>query len=79
MIVDTEQEYLIFFLKIEVVIDNMTRDVSNITGEFILVKTRIIHIAGAPNQNTIYRTIRKNFIGCLRNVSNFFVKSSFLL
>jgi hypothetical protein len=28
----------------------------------------VIYVGGAPKQNTIYRTIRKNFIGCLRNV-----------
>ena len=49
----------------------MRRDSSNLTGDFISMQTRFIYIGGAPKQNTIYRSIRKNFIGCLRNVSNF--------
>jgi hypothetical protein len=47
----------------------MKRENVNLTGDFISMKTRVIYIGGTPKQNTIYRTIRKNFIGCLRNVS----------
>jgi hypothetical protein len=46
----------------------MKKDHTNLTGEFIAMKTRVIYIGGVPQQTTIYRTIRKNFIGCLRNV-----------
>lgn len=46
----------------------MKRDLSEITGNFISIKMSIIYIGGAPKQNTIYRTIHKYFIGCLRNV-----------
>ena len=50
-------------------IDNMKRDQSNITGDFIALQTRYIYIGGIAKQTTIYRTIRKNFIGCLKNVN----------
>lgn len=52
----------------------MKKDHSNLTGEFIGMQTRIIYIGGSPKQTTIYRTIRKNFIGCLRNVIDFFFR-----
>lgn len=59
----------IFLFKIEILIDNKKRDLSHFSGEFISMKTRVIYVGGAPNHNTIYRSIRKNFIGCLRNVT----------
>lgn len=55
--------------QIDIVIDEVKRDASNLTGEFIAMQTRVIYVGGAPQQSTIYRTIRKNFIGCLRNVT----------
>jgi len=55
--------------KIEILIDQMKREHLNLTGDFISMQTRVIYIGGAPKQNTVYRTIRKNFIGCLRNVT----------
>jgi hypothetical protein len=55
--------------KIELVIDNIKRETGALTGEFIAVQTaRAVYIGGVPKTNTVYRTIRKNFIGCLRNV-----------
>ena len=55
--------------QVEITVDQMRRESSNLTGEFIAMQTRIIYVGGAPQQNTVYRTIRKNFIGCLRNVT----------
>jgi hypothetical protein len=68
--------------QIEVIVDNMKRDTMTIDGDFISMTTRAIYIGGAPMQNTIYRTIRKNFIGCLKNViyfSKFFTLSFWLM
>ena len=62
-------QLFVCLFKIDISIDNMRRDSSNLTGEFISMQTRVIYVGGVPNQNTIYRTIRKNFIGCLRNVT----------
>lgn len=55
--------------QIEIAIDNLKRDESSLTGEFIAMQTRIIYVGGAPQDHTIYRSIRKNFIGCLKNVT----------
>ena len=55
--------------QIEILIDNIKRDLSSVSGQFISMKTRLIYVGGAPKHNTIYRSIRKNFIGCLRNVT----------
>lgn len=49
-------------------VDNVKKESSGFTGDFIATQTRTIYIGGVPKQNIIYRTIRKNFIGCLRNV-----------
>ena len=47
----------------------MKRESGTMPGEFIAMQARLIYIGGVPKQNTVYRTIRKNFIGCLRNVT----------
>ena len=47
----------------------MKKETGNLNGDFIAMYTRVIYVGGAPKQNTVYRTIKKNFIGCLRNVS----------
>ena len=47
----------------------MKRDSSNLTGEFITMQIKNIYVGGTPKQTTIYRTIRKNFIGCLKNAT----------
>jgi hypothetical protein len=46
----------------------MKKDRFNITGDFRSFQTGTIFIGGASNENYIHRTIRKNYIGCLRNV-----------
>ncbi|CAF0848819.1 unnamed protein product [Brachionus calyciflorus] len=54
---------------IEIIIDNIKKDQNNLTGDFISMVTRFIYFGGVPKENRIYRTIHKNFIGCVRNVT----------
>ena len=65
----TQQNSYFIFLKIEIVVNNMKREKINVTGDFRSFQAGVIYVGGAPNQNNIHRIIRKNFIGCLRNVT----------
>jgi hypothetical protein len=46
----------------------MKKDLTNLPNDLLHMQTRVLHIGGATKQNALRRTIRKNFIGCLRNV-----------
>ena len=52
---------------IRIVIDDLIKEESNLDGEFISMSNKIIYVGGVPI-NTNYRTIYKNFIGCIRNL-----------
>lgn len=56
------------FRSIEIIIDDIKKDETNLVGEFISMSTKLIFVGGVP-KNTLYQAIYKNFIGCIRNVT----------
>ncbi|RNA23776.1 neurexin-1-like isoform X2 [Brachionus plicatilis] len=57
------------FRSIQIVIDDLKKDESNLAGQFMSMSNKFVYVGGVPKKNTIYRAIYKNFIGCIRNVT----------
>ena len=51
--------------QVEVFIDGVRRDASQIAGKYVARRAGAIYVGGAPEQGTVYRTIAKNFVGCV--------------
>jgi hypothetical protein len=62
--------FLFFFkFQIEIIIDNNEKIYELAFSVLQMLQTKFIYLGSAPKQNHIYKVIKKNFVGCLRNVS----------
>ncbi len=61
--------FLCSTIKVDLFLDNIKRDLNELSGDFTNLNLPIVYIGGTPEHSPIRRAIYKNYIGCLRNVT----------